>query len=150
MTFQQLGLPAARVIANIERRKTFPLKRANAAAHECKANGGTALDAMYASMHAGFDRSCEINSLKLSILHAIKLGTGHPLIRARYGERARMLKELPIDTAIWVVDKWYWIERGKSALSLNVLREMRVMLRMLRRSSLRDHLPAILSLVCDD
>jgi hypothetical protein len=146
--------PPARLIAAIERRKTFPLLRANEANRRCRANGGNAMDAACASIEAGFDEACLVNSLKLSVLRAIKLGTGHPLIRAEYGEYARRIRETcsTIDDAIILTELQYRevALRKDNRRSLQKLKEIRLLLRLLRRSNFRNNFTGVLDFLLSD
>jgi hypothetical protein len=150
--FQPLSVPAARVVESLAAHRSRTLARANAAAATVRANGGSAMDAAKAAIGAGFDEAAAINDFKVSVLSMIRLGTGHPAVRARYGARAEMLSR-SLDVAIIQVEHWYRAERkafqisrafgGGSRLSVEVLGELRLILRLIRRSPYRDHFPAI-------
>jgi len=101
--------------------------------------------ATQAAIEAAFDESAGINSFKRRVEYAIKRGTGHPANRARYGGRLRALQDMNLADAIAAVEGWYRREEKHindslliryapqpSTLSLEVLRELRLMLRMLR------------------
>lgn len=88
---------------------------------------------------------------------AMRLGTGHLWVRSRYGARARMVRNHTIDAAIFLVEHHLREEKrtfeilrvfGKEvALSLQVLTEVLIILRMLRRSNFRNHLPGVIDFV---
>lgn len=94
---------------------------------------------------------------KAHIRLAIKLGTGHLWVRARYGARAACLKGQTIDDAIRLTEHWLLEELrtfeilrvfgGGVALSIQVLTEVNLILRLLRRSKFRNHLPGVISFV---
>ena len=72
----------------------------------------------------------------------IQLGPHHPAVRARFGARACLLFGRDLDAAIAAVERWWRDERKAfqtasalgcaTRLSLEVLRELRLMLRLMR------------------
>jgi hypothetical protein len=161
--FQPLAVPANRVIERIEAHRKRERAVGESAAAKVRERGGSALDAACADIRATFDSSAR--ALKLRVLRAIKRGTGHPANRARYGARVAQLHErLPflyrdpqavIGGACAILKNWYRDEKrayliaaalGRgNRLSLDVLAELRLMLRLLRRSPYRNHLARIVS-----
>ena len=122
-------------------------ERGRRAADVVRAAGGTAMAAAVAHIEATFSRQHNHNSLKLRVEQAIKFGAEHPETRARYGARARLLLGGSIDVAIARVERWHRDEQrahmllaacrfgrpsAGGSLSLTVLGELRLLLRLLR------------------
>jgi hypothetical protein len=104
------------------------------------------LPAMRAAREREVGTAGEIASFKNRVCSITRLGTGDPALRARYGARLELLRGYNIDTACRLVDAWYRDEQAlrrkflqipyvpqPSRLSLEVLRELRLILRCLRR-----------------
>jgi hypothetical protein len=134
------------------------LNRGRLAAARAREAGASAMEAAMAQIDATFGEAAIVNSLKMRVERFIGMGTGHPAVHARFGARAAMLRHYNIDQAILVVERWYADERravaiasafgGGSTLSLNVLAEIRLILRLIRRdAALRGHLSAICAFV---
>lgn len=123
-------------------RKNRDLDRAHRAGAAVRLAGGSAMDAALAEIDAAFNEASVINSFKSRVEHYIKLGTGHPEVRARYRARANLLRGYSLNTAILIVERWFKEERkafqiasaiGRpSRLALDVLAELRLILRMIR------------------
>ena len=138
-------------------RRNRDLARGRAASDRVRQSGGTTMAAALASIDAAFNNAAIANGFKLRVERTIRLGTGHPAVRARYGARAALLRGKPIDAAIVTVDRWLsdeMIACGLGAalgvsyrLPVEVLSEMRLILRLIRRSLLRDHFAEIVALV---
>lgn len=81
--------------------------------------------------------------LKRQCRQAMRLGTGHPAVIARFGARVDLLGARDIATAVIVVERWYRDERkafqvasatgGGIRLPVIVLEELRLILRWMRR-----------------
>ena len=107
---------------------------------------------------ARIDYECGPHALlKDRVRRAIKLGTGHAAVRARYGTRLSMLRGLSLETSIYCVEKWLGHERrvfelassfgGGNRLSIQILSELRLLLRLLRRDRIYSrHFGALLGL----
>ena len=157
MPFQPIAFPAARVVEKLAARRDRDMQRGRRAQQTALAAGASAMDAAIAAVRTTFDRQHEINALKLTVEWAINRGTGDPLVRARYRNRALDLHLCNLDKSIIRIERWYREERkaqqtamavgGGSRLSLEVLAELRLLLRMIRRSSFRAHYPAIVRLL---
>jgi hypothetical protein len=152
MPFQPIAFPAARVVEKLAARRDRDIQRGRRAREDALQAGAAADDAAVAAIRATFDRHHEINALKLAVEWAIRRGTGDPLVRARYGKRAERLHFSNIDKAITRVERWYSVERrtwafGRTRLSYEVLREVRLILRLIRRSRYRDDYAGIVQLV---
>jgi hypothetical protein len=95
-----------------------------------------------AEIGVAFDRAAAVNSFKLRVERLIRLGAEHPMVLARFGARAAPLPGHDLDAAIVTVDGW-WREERKALqiaslfghgnrLSLETLRELRLILRLMR------------------
>jgi hypothetical protein len=99
----------------------------------------SAVDQTLAKIGAEFGIAAEINDFKLRVQHIITMVPHHRAIRARYGAWAERLSHVPLCSAIRLVDHWYYRERRKlewgegSRLTFTVLRELRLILRLMRR-----------------
>lgn len=101
-----------------------------------------------------------INALKLRVERLVRLGPRHPALRARYGARAEWLRGRSLDAAIVLVERARREERkafqiaaalGRgSRLSLEVLSELRLILRLLRRQRMQAEFPAIIAALCEE
>jgi hypothetical protein len=103
---------------------------------------GSALDAALAEIGAAFDHAAAVNEFKLRVERWMRLGPQHGAVRARFGARAAMLSGRNLGTAVVLTERWWRDERRAfqlaSALgygnrhSLNVLCELRLILRLMR------------------
>ena len=136
------------------------LERARRAAAAARQQGKLAIDVAAAQINAAFDEASVINAFKLRVERWLRLGPQHPATRARFGSRAELLRGRNLDTAIVLVERWWRAERkafqiarafGRgSRLSLDVLSELRLILRLLRWKHLRVEFPAIVGALCDE
>jgi hypothetical protein len=141
------------------RRETRELERIAAAASRACA-GGSAMDAALAQIGAAFDQAAAINGFKLRVEHLIRLGPQHAAVRARFGARAARLAGCSLAVAIFTVERWWRDERkafqiasalGRgNRLSLDVLRELRLVLRLLRFGRMDAGFGAILGALGDE
>jgi len=141
-TFQALGAVAARVVHRLNPRRNRDMERGRRAAAQVRASGGSAMAAAVAQIGDTFNQAAVVNAFKLRVERWLVLGADHPAVRARFGRRAGMLRNDNLDGAIIVVEHWYRTERkafqiasafGRgNSLSLEVLRELRLILRLIR------------------
>jgi hypothetical protein len=147
-SFQPIALPAARVVSRLES-KFRPRKdrddiRARQAAAHARADGGGAMDAALASVGAiGINNPAFLaNLFKLRVEAFIERGASDHAVRARFSGRLRMLQGDTIEDAIASIESWYRYEDFRfqiaskfghgTRLSLDVLRELRLLLRLAR------------------
>lgn len=114
-----------------------------------------AMDAALAQIGAAFDEAAAINGFKMRVERLITLGADHPVIRARFGARAAMLAGRSLDGATALVERWWQDERkafqiasafGRATrLSLEILCELRLILRLMRRKRLEAEYAAIIT-----
>jgi hypothetical protein len=112
-----------------------------------------------AQIVAAFDDAATINAFKMKIDRLIRLGPDHPVVRARFGARATMLSGRNLDGAIIVVECWWRDERkafqitsafGRSSrLSLEILSELRLILRLMRFKRMEAEYAAMVAACCD-
>jgi hypothetical protein len=123
---------------------------------------GEAMPAMaeaLAQIGTAFDEAATINAFKMKIDRLIQLGPDHPAVRARFGGRAAMLSGRNLDVAVFVVERWWRDERkafqitsafGRATrLSLEILSELRLILRLMRRKRMDAEYKVIVSALCD-
>ena len=100
-----------------------------------------------------------INAFKLRVERLIRLGPQHPAVRARFGGRAELLFGRSLDAAIAAVERWWRDERKAfaiasalgcgSRLSLEILRELRLILRLLRLKKVQAEFGDIIATLCE-
>ena len=106
-----------------------------------------------AHIGAAFDAAAVIYDFKLRVERIIALGPDHAAVQARYGARAAMLAGCDLDAAIVRVEHWWRNERKAfqivsvfgcgTRLSLEVLSELRLILRLVRRKQMHAEFNAI-------
>jgi hypothetical protein len=102
----------------------------------------SAMDRALAQIEAAFGEAAAVNDFKLRVERLFQLGLRHPAARARFRARAEMLAGCNLTTATAKIERWWREERRafqiRSAfgygnrLSLEVLRELRLVLRLMR------------------
>jgi hypothetical protein len=117
-------------------------ERLHRAANFARTRRQSAFAVALAQIGAAFDAAAVINDFKLQVERIIRLRPQHPAVRARFAARAAMLSGRGLDGAVILVDRWWRDERkafqvasafGRgSRLSLDVLGELRLILRWLR------------------
>jgi len=142
------------------RREARESERIRMAASAARAAAGSAMDAALAQIGAAFDEAAAINRFKIRVERYIRLGPRHAAMRARYGARAELLYGLSLDAAIAAVERWRLNERkafqvasalGRgNRLSLNILGELRLMLRLMRFRKMQTEFGIIVAAVCDE
>ena len=140
-------------------REAREFERIRMAASAARAATGSALDAALAQIGAAFDETAAISDLKLRVERTLCRGPQHPAVRARFGARAALLVGLSLDAATARAERWWRDERKAfqiasalgygNRLSLDVLRELRVILRLLRFKRMAAEFSAIVVAVCD-
>jgi len=129
-------------------------------ARRAAATAGSALDAALAGIGAAFDEAAKINALKIRVERQLRLGPLHPAVRARFGARAALLRGRSLDAAIALAERWWRDERrafviasalGRGLrLPIEVLQELRLILRLLRFKRMQAQFPAIVAAICDE
>jgi len=136
------------------------LDRARRAGEAARAQGETAMAVALKQIDAAFDDAARINALKLRVEYWLRLPRHHPAARARFGVRADMLRGQSLETAIKSAERWWRTERqafaiasalGRgNALSLEVLGELRLILRWMRWKRRHAEFDSLLAALCED
>jgi hypothetical protein len=128
-------------------------RRVRRAVEAARSEGATAMAVALAHIGAAFDAAAVIYDFKLRVERIIALGPDHAAVQARYGARAAMLAGCDLDAAIVRVEHWWRNERKAfqivsvfgcgTRLSLEVLSELRLILRLVRRKQMHAEFNAI-------
>jgi hypothetical protein len=131
--------------------------RAIAANSPAKAS---AMDRALAQIEAAFGEAAAVNDFKLRVERLFRLGPRHPAVRARFRARAQMLSGCNLMVATMRAERWWREERRTfqigsalgygNRLSLEILRELRLILRLLRRKDTQAEYGAIAAALCDE
>ena len=142
------------------RREERESERIGAGAVAARSAAGSAMDAALAQIGAAFDQAAAINRFKLRVEYFIRFGPQHPAMRARFGARTERLRGQNLDHAIAAVTRWWRDELkafqiasalgGGNRLSLEVLRELRLVLRLLRLKRMAVEFGAIVGATCEE
>ena len=142
------------------RRQERDRERARRTAAVARAEGQAALDVALSEIGAAFDEIAVINGFKIRVERLIRRGPRHPALRARFGARAARLHGRDLDAAIATVERWWRDERkafqiasalgGGTRLSLEVLRDMRLVLRFARLKRMGAEFDLILAILSND
>ena len=142
------------------RREARESERIRMAASQARVAAGSAMDAVLAQIGAAFDEAAAAFDLKLRVERVLCRGPQHPAVRARFRARAERLSGLSLDRAVIAVERWWRDERKAfqiasalgygNRLSLDVLRELRLILRLMRCQSMATEFGAIAAAVCDE
>jgi hypothetical protein len=118
------------------------VERARAAAIAARAADSSAMDRALAQIGAAFGDAAAVNDFKLRVERLLRFGPGHPAVRARFGARVDALSGRSLDAAIAAVERQWRNERRAfqigsafgygNRLSLEILRELRLVLRLMR------------------
>jgi len=134
-------------------------KRIRRAAEAARPDAKIAMEVALAQIGAAFDETAAVNAFKIRIERLLRLGAYYPAVRARFGARAGMLFGHRLDAAVILVERCWRAERKAfqiasafgcgTRLSLEVLRELRLILRLLRRKRMEAEYGAALAALCD-
>jgi len=141
-------------------RQQRDLERAHRAGAAARSAGRPALETALIQIGAAFDDAAVINALKLRVERTLRLGPQHPAVRARYSSRAAMLGGRGLDAAIVLVERSWRVERkafqiaaalGRgNRLSVDLLTELRLILRLMRRRRMGAQFAAIVAALCEE
>lgn len=103
---------------------------------------GSAMDRALAQIEAAFDAAAAVNDFKLRVERLLRLGPCHPALLTRLRARALMLRGCSLAMAAAKTERWWRDEQRAvqiasalgygNRLSLEVLRELRLALRLMR------------------
>jgi hypothetical protein len=149
--------PRPRAARDLER-----ARRAAEAARDTTSDSAArpALAAALAAIEAAFNQAAVVNDLKIAVERHIRRGPEHPAVRARFAARAGLLRGRSLDAAIVTIERWRQDEqrafaiasafgRG-SRLPLQVLDELRLLLRWMRFKRLNVEYATALAALCGD
>jgi hypothetical protein len=132
------------------------IRRAAAAA---RVGPAPAMAVALAQIGAAFDEAATINAYKIRIERLIRLGPCHAAVRARFGARASMVFGRGLDAAIVLVERCWRDERKAfqianalgcaTRLSLEVLGELRLILRLMRWKKMHREFREIVAMLCE-
>jgi hypothetical protein len=132
------------------------IRRAGAAAGR---EPNPALAVALAQIGAAFDEAAIVNSFKIKVERLIRLGPEHPAVRARFEARGMMLYGRSLAASIVIVERWWRDERkafqiasvfGRGTrLSLEVLSEIRLTLRLMRFKHMEAEYETALAALCN-
>ncbi len=138
-----------------QQRDSERIRRAAAAA---RVGPTPAMAVALAQIGAAFDEAATINAFKIRVERLIRLGPLHPAVRARFGARASMLFGRGLDSAVALIERCWRDERiafqiasalgCTTRLSLEVLREIRLILRLMRCKKMYGEFGEIVSTLC--
>jgi hypothetical protein len=134
------------------------LERMRRAAQAAGGGQASAMTVALAEIGAAFDEAAVVNAFKMRVERTIRLGAAHPAVQARYRARAAMLSGSSLATAIVIVERWWRDERkafqiasafgGGTRLSVEILRELRLILRLMRSSRMEAAFREIQATIC--
>jgi len=111
-----------------------------------------------AQIGAAFDEAATINAFKIRVEWLIRLGPCHAAVRARFGARASMVFGRSLDATIVLAERWWRDERKAfqiasalgcaTRLSLEVLSELRLILRLMRWKKMHGEFRDIVAMLC--
>jgi hypothetical protein len=140
-------------MTTIDRNFERGLRAGRAAQATARGAGSSAMEAAKAMIDAAFGEAALCTDFKARVAAALATGTAHPANKLRYRARARMLRGKGLAAAIATVERWHKAERkafqvaslfGRPPrLPLIVLSELRLILRVFRRSGMADQFPAL-------
>ena len=141
-------------------REERQLERIRAAARAAQAATGSAMDAALAQIGAAFDEAAAVNAFMLRVERLLRLGPQHAAVHARFAARAATLSGRGLPAAIVLVERWWRDERKAfqiasalgygNRLSLEVLRELRLILRLMRVKGMQAEFGAIVAAACGE
>jgi hypothetical protein len=131
------------------------MQRVRRAAEIARRENLPAMAVALAEIGAAFDQAAAVNAFKIRVERLIGLGGDHPAIRARFGARAAMLACCDLNAATARVERWWRDERKAfqiasalgcgTRLSLEILSELRLILRLMRLRRLYSEYEATLA-----
>jgi hypothetical protein len=141
------------------RRQERDIERIRRAAADVPAEQRSVMAVALAQIGAAFDDAAVVSAFKIRVEHLIRLGPQHCAVRARFAARAALLAGRGLDTAIIITERWWRDERKAFQIasvfgcaprfSLEVLRELRLILRWMRFKRMGAQFGAIIEALCE-
>jgi hypothetical protein len=142
-----------------QQREDRDRERVSRAAAAARAENAAAMDVALAQIGAAFDEAAAVNDFKIRVERWLRLAPDHPAARARFGARAALLSGRSLNEAVAAVEQW-WREERKAlqiagalgrgnGLSVGVLRELRLILRIMRFKQMDAEFSAIVAASCE-
>jgi hypothetical protein len=132
--------------------------RMRRAAEAVRVGPKPAMAAALAQIGAAFDEAAAINAFKIKVERLMRLEPDHPALRARFGARADAVRP-GLDAAVVVVERWWRDERKAfqiasafgcaTRLSLEILCELRLILRLMRFKRMEAEYDSGLAALCN-
>jgi hypothetical protein len=142
-----------------KRRQERDIERVRGAEAAIPKEQRSAMAIALAQIGAAFGEAAVVSAFKIRVEHLIRLGPQHPAVRARFGARAALLAGRDLDAAVVAAERWWRDERKAfqiasvfgcaPRLSLEVLRELRLILRWMRFRRMEMEHSAIVEALCD-
>lgn len=136
-------------------REQRDIQRLQRASQAVPRGQNSAMETALAQIGAAFDEAAVINAFKIRVERLLRLGPHHPTVRARFGARAQLLLGRGLEAAAATVERWWRDERKAfqiasafgcaSRLSLEILSELRLILRLMRWKRMQSEYEAILA-----
>jgi len=133
--------------------------RMRRAAEAVRVGPKPAMAAALAQISAAFDEAAAIHAFKIKVERLMRLEPDHPALRARFGARTQMLSGRGLDAAVVVVERWWRDERKAfqiasafgcaTRLSLEILCELRLILRLMRFKRMEAEYDSGLAALCN-
>jgi hypothetical protein len=140
-------------------RQERDIRRLRRAAQTARGERMPAMAAGLAQIGVAFDEAAIVNGFKIRVERFIRLGPDHPAVRARFGARAERLFGRDLAAAIVIVERRWRDERKAfqlagalgcaTRLSLEVLRELRLILRLMRFKRMEAEYEIVLAALSD-
>jgi hypothetical protein len=118
------------------------------------------MDRALAQIEVAFGEAAAVNDFKLRVERLLRLGPCHPAVRARFRARGQMLSGCNLAIAAARTDRWWREERRAfqiasalgtgSRLSLEVLSEARLVLRLMRFKRMHTEFRAVIAALHGD
>jgi hypothetical protein len=125
-----------------------------------RGDAASALTIALAEIRAAFGEAALVDAFKRRVARVIRCGPNDAAVRARFGARAALIRGRGLDAAIITVERWWRTERKAfqiasalgcaTRLSLEVLRELRLILRWMRIKKLEADYHAAVAALCDE